>query len=99
MRDRCKLSFACPVAASSPAYVLVWLASLAQIGELSRSLLQDKSSKPEISIYTYWKLTKAAIQRVAEHCTDTVPQTLIDSVKMARWLYNIVLSGNKNNFK
>ena len=53
MRDRCKLSFACPVAASSPAYVLVWLASLAQIGELSRSLLQDKSSKPEISVYTY----------------------------------------------
>ena len=59
------------VAASSPAYVLVWLASLAQIGELSRSLLQDKSSKPEILIYTYWKLTKAAIQRVTEHRTDT----------------------------
>ena len=55
--------------------------------KLHKLLMQDKSPKPKISIYTYWKLVKAGnsnslIQYAA-------PQALIDRANFwtAVWLY------------
>ena len=60
--------------------------------KLHKLLMQDKSPKPKILIYTYWKLAKAGNSNSL--IQYTAPQALIDGANFwtAVWLY-------KNNLK
>ena len=55
--------------------------------------MQDKSSKPKLSIYGYSKLTEAGQFKLLQ---NTAPQAPIDggNIWTATWLYNIVVLEN-----